>query len=175
MRQAPLLLSFFLGLFAALFGTAFMPRIHLLAFAPFLAIVYTRKSFPASLWWAFICGIIIDLLSSELRFGINAINYCLATVLIYRQKKHFFDDKPMALSLFTALVSSVSTLLHIAFLYSFDKKIPLNWMTAVTSLIGMPIADAIYAFVWFTCPIKLYMHIKRIGFKALFRRQKEEE
>jgi rod shape-determining protein MreD len=151
-----LLVSFFLALVTALFGSALLPNVRLMAFAPFLALLYMRKSFVTSLWIACLSGLLIDLLASQHRFGIYGLGYGLITVLLYSQRKHFFDDKPLGLALFTALISFVSSTLQ---LLAFERSISLTWKLACTDLIGMPLVDAVYAFVWFTCPIKVYQHL----------------
>lgn len=156
----------------AMFGTVFFPNIRLFAFAPFLALVYNRRTFVSSLWIATLSGIVIDLLCSQLRFGLYALNYSLTTVLIYRQKKHFFEDKPLALSLFTALVSCTSTLLQLFLTYAFDKGLPFTWKLALTDLIGMPAIDALYAYLWFSCPMQLYEYVQKGGARALWKQMR---
>jgi rod shape-determining protein MreD len=168
MRQASLIFSFSLALFFAACGTVFLPRVHLLAFSPFLALLYNNTSFIKSLWIASLCGLIIDLLSSEFRFGVHALNYCLTTLLLFKQKKHFVEDKALALSLFTVIVSVVSTLLQFFLISIFDRALPFSGKLIITDLIIMPIADAAYAFIWFTCPMKLFAHIRKIGWKAFY-------
>ncbi len=170
MCKIPLWFPFSLAAIIAVFGTVFFPNIRLLAFAPFFALVYNRKSFVSSLWITTLCGIGIDLLCSQLKFGLHALNYCLTTAFIYKQKKHFFEDKPIALCLFTALVSCTSTFLQIMLTYAFDKGLPFTWKLALSDLVGMPIIDAIYAFVWFSCPIQLYIFVKKRGLRTLWRR-----
>ncbi len=164
----PLSVSFCLALAAALFGTALLPGVRLMAFAPFLALVYMRKSLIASLWMACLCGLLIDLLTSQYRFGINGLIYCLVTAALYPQRKHFFDDKSLSLALFTALISLLATLLQ---LLVFEKGISLTWKLALSDLIGMPVLDGVYAFIWFTCPIKVYHQVKRIGWRTLILRK----
>lgn len=166
MRQVPLYFSFSLALFFALFGTVFLPHVRLLAFSPFLALLYNRSSFTTSLWIASLCGLAIDLLSSEFRLGIYALNYSLTTLLLYKQKRHFFEDKPLALSLFTILISIVSTILQLLLISIFDRALPLSGKLLITDLIIMPIVDAIYAFLWFSCPMMLFLYIKKIGWRA---------
>ena len=168
MRQVPLYFSFALAVFFALFGTVFLPHVHLLAFSPFLALLYSRHSFMASLWIASLCGLAIDLLSSEFRFGIHALNYCLTTLVLYRRKRHFFEDKPLALSLFTFFISIVSTILQLLLIALFDRALPLSGKLLITDLLLMPAADALYAFVWFSCPMMLFIYIKKIGWHAFF-------
>ena len=168
MRQIPLLFPFFLSLFFAICGTAILPHIRLLSFSPFLALLYNRCSFHKSLWIASLCGLSIDLFSSEFRLGIHALNYCLTTFLLYNQKQHFFEDKPLALSLFTALISVVSTIMQLLLISIFDRALPLSFKLFYIDLIIMPLADGLYAFLWFSCPIMLYLHFKKIGWRAFF-------
>lgn len=172
-----ILIPFLLSLFAAIFGSVFFPKIHLIAFAPFLAIVFTRKNFVTSLWLACLCGLIIDLLSSQFRFGMHGLNYCLTTILIYHQRKHFFEEKTLALCLFTALVSAVSTTLQFFLLSAFDAGFNFSWSLIVTDFILMSILDGIYAFLWFVMPLKCIQFIRKNGFKfkLLFRKSQNPE
>jgi rod shape-determining protein MreD len=165
-----LLCAFALALIAAFFGTALLPSVRLIAFAPFLAIVYMRKSFITSLWIACLCGFIIDLLASQMRFGVYGLNYCATTVILYHQRRHFFEDKSLALAIYTALISCVTTALQ---MIVFQKGVPFNLKLLVTDLIGMPILDACYVFLWFTCPIKGYHQLKKIGWRSLLLRRNE--
>ncbi|MGC2595664.1 MAG: mreD [Rhabdochlamydiaceae bacterium] len=168
MRQVPLIFPFSLALIFAICGTVFLPHLRLFAFAPFLALLYNKTTFTKSLWLASICGLAIDLLCSEFRLGIHALNYCLTTLLLYKQKRHFVEDKQLALCLFTAIISGVSTLLQFFLIALFDHALPLSGKMFITELTIMPLADAVYAFLWFTCPMMLYAHIKKIGWRAYY-------
>lgn len=168
MRRVPLIFPFFLALIFSICGTVFLPHIRLLAFSPFLAILYNKANFIKSLWIASLCGLAIDLLSSEFHLGVHALNYCLTTLTLYKQKRHFFEDKPLALSLFTVIISITSTILQYFLICIFDHALPLSKKLAVTDLIIMPLADAAYAFLWFFCPIRFYIYIKKIGWRAFF-------
>ncbi|MBI3236693.1 MAG: hypothetical protein HYZ48_03200 [Chlamydiales bacterium] len=173
MRTIPLAFPLFLAILALLFGTALFPNLHLFAFSPFFAIVYNKRSLIASLWITALCGTFLDLISSELTFGLTPLYLVLTTCALYRAKKHFFEDKPLSLSLFTALISSVATLLHIATTTIFDRAIhTLSWKFALIDLIIMPMIDAIYAFIWFYLPMRGYLHIRKVGFKTLWLRFK---
>jgi rod shape-determining protein MreD len=170
MRKVSLLFPFSLACFFALFGTALTQEIKLLAFSPFLALLYNRFPLLTSLWIASLCGLIVDLLSSEFRLGLHALNYCLTTLLLYRQKRHFVEDKPLALSLFTFLISIASTVVQLLLVSIFDRALPLSGKMLLTDLAIMPLCDALYAFLWFSCPIMLYLHIKKVGWKAFWAR-----
>lgn len=168
MRQVPLVFPFSFAFVFAICGTVFLPQVHLLAFSPFLAILYNKTSVVKSLWLASLCGLILDVLSSEFRLGIHALNYCLTTLLLYRQKRHFVEDKSLALSLFTILISVVSTLMQFFLISIFDRALPLSWKLILTDFIIMPFADAVYAFLLFTYPMKLFISIKKMGWQAFY-------
>lgn len=170
MRQVPLWFPFSLACFFALFGTALFPQAKLLAFSPFLALVFNHSSFQASLWIATLCGLIVDLFSSEFHLGIHALNYCFTTLVLFHQKKHFFEDKPLALSLFTLLISIVSSLLQLLLISVFDRALPFSSRLVVADLLIMPLFDAIYAFIWFCSPMMLYLHIKKVGWRAFYNK-----
>lgn len=170
MQQVPLLFPFSIAAFFALFGTALFPQVKFLAFSPFLALLYNRTHFHTALWIASLCGLMVDLLSSEFRLGIHALTYCLATFFLYRQKRHFFEDKPLALSIFTLLISCASSMIELLLISIFDRALPLSMGMLMTDLILMPLFDAVYAFLCFCCPILLYLHVKKVGWKTIYFR-----
>lgn len=169
MRRVSLLFPFFLALVVALFGGTVYPHLKLIAFAPFLAFLYSRMSLPQSLWIATLCGLIYDLLSSEFIFGLHAINYSLTTLVCYKQKRHF-ADKALALCLYTLLISTVYSLLQVLLICIFDRGLPLSGKWALTDLLLMPLADSVYAWIWFHCPIRLYLHLKKVGMRRYCQR-----
>lgn len=175
MRVVPLLFFFTFALAAALFGSIFFSFFPLSAFAPFLAIVYYTAPFSKALWISCGCGFILDLLSSEFHFGVHALTLTMTSALLFHQRRHFFEDKPMAFSLFSAVISCLETSLQMVFVYLFDRGIPFSLATIVTDLILLPIADGLYGFLWFTCPMQLYIYIKKKGWKALFQKRINDE
>lgn len=175
MRSVPLLFFFALALVPALFGSILFPFFPLSPFAPFLAIVFYVTPFPKALWISCGCGLILDLLSSEFRFGVHALTLIATTALLFHQKKHFFEDKSVAFSIFTAVISSLATLLQLVFVPLFDRGISFSLFSFLTDGIALPILDGLYGFLWFTCPMRLYIYIKKTGWKALFRKPLDEE
>ncbi len=175
MKKTPLYVPFCLALLVVVFWTLFFPWIKLAPFAPFLAILFSRATFPKALWTAFGCGLILDLLSSELRFGLHALNMTLTTIFLYPQKKHFFEDKATALSFFTAIIAAFSTLVQIFLLHAFDRGVMISLRLIFTDVLLMSLLDAVYAFLWFTCPMRLYTYIQKVGLKSLFKKTEEEE
>lgn len=175
MKQVPLLFFFALALVFVLFGSILFPLFPLTAFAPFLAIVYYVAPFPKALWISVGCGLIIDFLSSEFHFGISALSYAITSAILFHQKRHFFEDKSMAFFLFTSLISSALTLVQIIFIHLFDRGISFSLITFLTDLIVLPFVDGLYGFLWFICPMKLYIYIKKTGWKALFKKPAADE
>jgi len=163
-----LLIPFAIACFFALFNSALLPQIKLLVFSPFLAILYTRCSFQICLIVACLCGFTIDLFSTDLRLGIHALNYSLLTGALYQQRRHFFEDKPLAICLFTALISTVSTLIQWILIALSGKPFTLSKELLATDLIIMPVIDMVYAFTCFCCPLILYSHIKKVGWKVFY-------
>ncbi len=169
MKKPPLYFPFLLAFLMTLISTAVFPGIRLMTFAPFFALSYYRLSFPKALWLSFGCGLLLDLLSSELRFGLYALASTAITAVLYMQKRHFFEDKPLAFAAFSALISLVLT----AFLL-FLTDIKLDFTSLLTNLLLMPAIDGLYAFLWFTCPMKLYIYIQKTGWRNLLKKADEE-
>jgi rod shape-determining protein MreD len=175
MRSVPLLFFFALALVTALFGSILFPFFPLNSFAPFLAIVFYAAPFSKALWISCGCGLILDLLSSEFHFGLHALTLIATTALLFHQKRHFFEEKPIALSIFTAVISCVATLLQLIFVPLFDRGITFSTLSFLTDAIALSLLDGLYGFLWFTCPMRLYIYIKKKGWKALLQKPKNEE
>ncbi|NGX60506.1 MAG: hypothetical protein KR126chlam3_01681 [Chlamydiae bacterium] len=152
--KVPLWIPFFLALFAFLFSSAFLPSIRLFYFAPFLAIVLQRKPLQSSLWIAAFCGLFYDLFDSGVRFGLYSLLTVGCTLVSYRCKRWFYEERLFSIPLYTALISILFGLLQCLFL-------PFHLNHLVHFLIFFPLFDAIYAFLWFTCPIILYNRLQK--------------
>lgn len=175
MKKTPLWFPFALATSFALVGSVFFPLIRLCPFCPFFAIAYHRLTLVKSLWLSLGCGLILDLLSSQMHFGTYSLAYFLTTTILYQQKRHFFEEKPSALCLFSAVISSVSSLVLLLIAYGFDKQITISLALFISEVVIMPVLDAAYAFIWFACPIKLYVYIQRVEIRQLFKRNKPED
>lgn len=139
-----LLFTFLSGYFSPLFRLSF--------FAPFLIITYYQKSYLGSLKSSFFCGVILDLLSSPLRFGVWTLNFLTTTTLLYPQKRNFFADSMMTLPLLVFFFSVVSTLVQLFLLFIFSKPFPISLPWIFTDLIFMPLLDSLFSFFWFIVP-----------------------
>jgi len=159
-RRIPLFFLFLWALCAALLSSVFIPQVRLHTFLPFLPFLYARCSRLSSLWIASLCGLIVDLLGSELRLGVHALSFAGATLCFHHQKKHFYEEKPLALSLLTFGLSVCVTLELFLFCLSADA-FPMNIKGAITDIFLMGVADSLYAFLWFSGPMLLYTHLKK--------------
>lgn len=151
----------------ALFCQCCLTPIGILAFAPFLAIIYNRKAFIPSLWITALTGLIVDLLSASLPFGIHALNYMLTTALLYRYR-HYFVDKPIGLASFTGVFSLLSTAVGCLLLLLFGSDLPMTPLGLATDFLLMPLLDGFYALLCFSFPILLYQFLRKQWFRFLF-------
>ena len=172
MRHLSLWIPFSLAFFFASVGTALFPEIRIWAFAPFLAILHHRVNFSKALWISFFCGLIIDCLSSQLRFGLFALNHVFVSLLLYREKRHFFEEKALALSLYATVISAFLSLFFMLFSYWSGG---IEWSIALvfSDLVLMPFLDGVYAFLWFTCPLSLILYFKKYGLRHLIPKEEE--
>lgn len=161
MQKIPLWIFFSLAFLFLPISTVFFPYLTIWPFAPFLAIVFHRISFLKALFLSAFCGLILDLYSSQFPFGSLALCHVVATLFLYTKKKHFFEDKPIPLSLYTAAISSALSF-SLIFLVCLPKKlISFSPALLLSDCIFMPVLDACYAFLWFACPLLLWNFIKK--------------
>lgn len=161
MRKIPLIIPFFLALFAQLYGSIFLPSFRFLAFAPFFAIAFQRLTLYQSLWTAVFIGLLIDLISPSLRFGFFSLNYFLTSWIAYRQKSLFFEDKTISFFFYTAFISCIASTLQLTLLLSSSSRFPIHLSFLFSDLLIMPLIDGVYAFFWFTCPLRVYTLIRK--------------
>lgn len=156
-----LIIAFVLAVIALFLQGLLVPRLVILAFVPFLALTIMRCKSAKALWLSVLTGAIMDLLSDD-PMGLHALNYTLITALLFQLRKHFLHNQPLHLSIFTALISTMSTILQLLLLFLFDRRVPFVGRWICADLIGMPAIDALYAFVWFAAPLSLLDKLRRM-------------
>lgn len=161
-KRVPLLFPFFLALIATGYASVFLKEARLHTFVPFLALLYARCSRMSCLWISSLCGLILDLLASQLRFGTHALSFALVTLLLYAQKKQFDHEKPLAFSLFTFQLSLCVTLALFLFSLFSHISFALNIKWIGVDFVLMAFFDALYAFLWFYCPMMCYARLRRL-------------
>ena len=170
MASIPLLYVFFVTLLCTLFSTAIYPHIHLIPFTAFLALLYLRTSLLMSLWIALGCGLLLDLVNSDLRFGFYALNTNLTTLLLHRQKNHFFEEKPHSICLLAGLISLSMTAFQWIFYCAAHLEFRLSWKMFLIDFTLLPICDAMAVFLWIYAPVMLFIYSKKMNWKAMIRR-----
>lgn len=152
LERKSILLALLVAVCFTLFWPLVFPNWRLFFFAPFLVILYYRKSYLFCLWSALFCGLAFDLLVSDTRFGFHAIAYCLTTGILYGQRRNFFADSISTMPLMTFFFSFLATAIQAILLYIFEQRVEFSWRWAFTDLICMPAYDALFAFTWFILP-----------------------
>jgi rod shape-determining protein MreD len=122
----------------------------------------SQLSLPRVLWLSALAGCVVDLFSDH-PIGLHALNYTICASLLSRFRRHVSSSEPLHLSLFTGIYSFVSTILLLILLFLFDRRVPFDGKWIFTDIVGMPVMDAVYAFVWFAAPLALIEKLRRIG------------
>lgn len=156
MSSLALGLFFLFSCFTTLTSPLFSIPLPLFAFSPYLILTLYYRPFRISLRHAFLCGLILDLLSSSLPLGFFAFILMLCLTLFYRFKSLFFIDKILTLPILTFLFSIVMTLTHRLALNIFCTKSPLTLKWIGSDLVLLPLVDALFAFVFFALPHKFF-------------------
>jgi len=129
------------------------PAARLTFFAPYLVILFYRKPFIRCLWISLFCGLLLDLVSSQLHFGLYALSYVATTALLYRQKQFFFEDSLTTLPVMTFFFSVTSTFINGFLVTLLHKEASLSFGWVITDLIFLSIIDSIYAVMLLLIPI----------------------
>ena len=149
-----LIIAFLLATTTLFIQSVLFPHFTLLAYAPWIALIVLSRPRPKSLYLACIAGVVLDLVTDD-PIGVHALNYTLIAWFLFRYRRYFNYDQPLHLSLFTLFVSLSSTLLQLFLLFLFDRRVPFAGQWAFGDLLLMPVADALYAFLWFAWPLRL--------------------
>lgn len=155
-RLKALTFPFSICLLSTLFIPLFFPSLRLVAFAPLITLIISRFSLPISLWLSTLLGLIIDCLSLSTPLGLFAISHCLSTLLIYRYRKYFLEEKVFIFALYSTLFSFVSTLIIFILFALIEIRLKLNFFILFSDLILMPIIDGVYACVFVLLPMSFY-------------------
>jgi rod shape-determining protein MreD len=145
-------LSFLICLLFTLFTPIVAPTLRLNFFAPFLIICLYRFTLPKCLAMALLSGLILDILATDTRIGLNALGFCLTLAILYPQKRNFFADSLSTLPLMTFFFGVISSFIMATLMYSIEMQsiISLPWIF-IDGLL-MPFFDACYALLIFIVP-----------------------
>ena len=174
MNRVPLIFPLGLTLFFLLFSSTLIPYIKLSPLSIFLAFLYHRYPLEKCLWISALSGLSLDLLNADARLGIHALTLTLTTLLIYKQKHHFFEDKPLALALFTLPISILWTSLEWLVMPLSGLFCTFSPSLFVTDLFVMPLVDTLYAWLLFCLPLSIYAQVKTVGWKTYFYERQQK-
>ena len=157
-------MKFFIVLFFAcltgeLLAPYFLPIVRILGFLPFLLFALSRLSLPKVLWCSTLAGLTIDLYSFGPPLGFFALNYSLSSMILFRYKKFFSEEKLFSFVLYGILFSFTSTFIHFLLYAIIDTHLKLSLLSLATDLICMPVIDGLYTLVWALLPILLYKYL----------------
>ena len=142
------------------FFSAFFPNVHFTYFAPFIIIIIYEKSKVYALMASCFCGLFLDLLSSDIHFGILTLNYFITTWILYNWKSIFFEDSIFTIPMLSGFFSMITTSVQFFLLHIFGKGFPLSFQWVFIDLIVLSFLDVLYAFICISLP--LYLLRKRI-------------
>ena len=149
----------------------------LFPFAPFYALLCRRAPFIVALWISAGCGLMIDLLSMS-PFGLHTLIATTTTFFLYRYRIYFVD-KSVGLFSYTLIISVALTLLNRLSSFLYDPSFPLTMKGFATDFLLLPLADGLYALLFFSYPLIVYRFLKKQWFRFHFlkkdSRKKEEE
>ncbi len=132
-----------------LYSSVLFPSLRLLFFAPYLILFLYKNNLSKSLWMAFCCGLILDLLTTGNRVGLFALNFTLTLLFLYRLKSYFFRDRLSTLPIMTFLFSATAAFLQLFLEGIFQGATALHisrqWL--LSDLIQAPFCDAFFALI----------------------------
>lgn len=147
-----LLKLFFAALTLTLFAPVVVPGYPIYFLAPVIVVALYQKSLLHVCWIAMGCGVILDLLYAQDRFGPYTISFVTAAVIVYAQKRHFFADSLTTLPIMTFLFSFSVGLLQFAYVKIFERSVSITFGWGLTDLLILPMLDCVAALVLFILP-----------------------
>lgn len=143
---------FLAALFFTLFVPIILPGFQIYFLAPVVVVAIYQKSRLGVCWIAMGCGLIMDLLYAQDRFGPYTISFMGAAMLVYPQKRHFFADNWMTLPIMTYLYSFAIAILQFLYVKGFERGVNISLSWALIDMVLLPILDSIIAFTLFAVP-----------------------
>ncbi len=158
----------------SLFSLLIFRGLRLFFFSPFLALIQVRLPLLSCLWISALTGIGLDLLGASLPFGVYALSFTLASLVLFRLRRYFVD-KPIGLVSCTVLFSFLTTCgLNIA-LTLLDKPLPWKGIGILTDFFVLPLFDGLYAWICFSMPMQLIDFAKKQWFHFLFLKKEHKK
>lgn len=175
MKKLSVVFYFCLVIVLMLFNNVFFPKLSFHPVLPFLVRLYSTLSFTKALWISGVCGFILDLLSSEFKLGLLGTSYVVTTAVIYRYKKFFFSEKPLAFVLFTMLASFLSMTIHWILIYLFDQDFSFSLLMFINNQVMICLLDGTLALLLTLGPPWIYKTAQNIRRSFLLQKENIDE
>ena len=173
MKKVTLIPYFSLAFFYHLSLPYFNSLFPVLYFAPFFTTCYSRCSLFFCLWTSFFIGFFLDMCSTSTPLGFYPICSIVTTIILYRCRIYFLEDKVIPFSLYTGLYSLTYTLIFTFLHCFFDINFKLSPLPFILDITFLPILDTLYHLLLFTLPISGYLFLTAREQKAFFLRIKK--
>lgn len=148
-----LVIAFAITCMMLLICNVWLLHLHLVYFAPFIALTYYEKSKISALWYSVLCGFIMDCLSSQAHFGLFTLNYCLTTMLLYELKPLFFADRLTTIPVISSCFAATTTILQFILIDIFGGAFNFTLQWLIIDVLLMSIVDGIYGLICFALPL----------------------
>lgn len=173
MKKVTLIPYFSLAFFYHLSLPYFNSLFPVLYFAPFFTTCYSRCSLFFCLWTSFFIGFFLDMCSTSTPLGFYPICSIITTIILYRWRVYFLEDKILTFSIYTGLYSLIYTLIFTLLHCFFDIKFKLSFLPFIFDITCLPILDTIYHLIFFSLPIWMYIFLTAREQKVLFLRMRK--
>lgn len=162
-----LIFCFFISLFTLLFSEPFFPKLHLLFFAPSLALAILRLPLINLLYLSLFSGLVVDSFTSSTHFGMTGCAYALAVSLLFTRRYDLFEDNFSTLPIMTLLFSILSALSERILYFLFGTPLTFSAASLFADFFLLPLFNALYSLFLFLLPWYVY---KKMGKLILKRR-----
>ena len=160
-------LLFFLTIFLQLLLDRTFSSFQINAYPSYICYLVTKFTLIKVSYFALFAGLLLDLQTSSIHFGIHAVIYTVATAFLFKFRHNFFLDKPFGIFLLTITFSLISTVL----IALFHTNLHVSFVSAISDFILMPICDGAIGMLLYFFPEKIHAFLKRKHFFIPFFKQ----
>jgi hypothetical protein len=156
-RSSGIFISSFVAILMTLLFPSLVSNIEINTLAPIVIILLYHRTMMTTAWSALLLGCLLDVVHASPRLGFFGTSYLLSCFVIASLRRYFFKEALSTLSIMTCLFALLLALLQpiLALLFELPAfPCTLRWIA--TDLVLMPLADALYAFVFFSLPHFIY-------------------
>ncbi len=133
-----------------------------------IILTFYSQTLIRSLWISIAIGLLMDLLGSHDPLGIFTLATAATTPLLYRNKRHFFEDSLTTLPILSALYSSIFSL----FVLLLSNPYRIGWKLLATDIFLLPLADGALIFTSITLPLFFFKGSRLLPHNAATQRPK---